>query len=148
MVTGAIMLIAVLVLDRTRAPRRTVRDMGLLDALVIGLFQAMAIAPGLSRSGLTISGGVYLGLERRSAARFSFLLSVPVILGAGLLNAGDMAYGFSEAAAAHLAGAAASFVATIWTVHFLLRFLRSRRFTAFIIYTMAVGAFVVVLSLA
>ncbi len=147
-VTGAIMLIADAVLDRTHGPRRTVRDMGLVDALVVGLFQAMAIAPGLSRSGLTISGGVYLGLERRSAARFSFLLSVPAILGAGLLNIGDMAAGFGEAGAAYMAGAVASFVASISAVYFLLRFLRSHRFTVFVIYTMVVGAFVVVLSLA
>lgn len=148
LVTGAIMLIADQVLERTHGPRRTIRDMGLVDALVVGLFQAMAIAPGLSRSGLTISGGVYLGLERRSAARFSFLLSVPAILGAGLLNVGDLAAGFSEAGAAYMAGAVASFVASLSAVYFLLRFLRSHRFTIFVVYTMVLGAFVVLLSLA
>lgn len=142
------MLIADQVLERTHGPRRTVRDMGLVDALVVGLFQAMAIAPGLSRSGLTISGGVYLGLERRSAARFSFLLSVPAILGAGLLNLGDLAAGFSEAGAAYMAGAVTSFVASLSAVYFLLRFLRSHRFTIFVVYTMVLGAFVVLLSLA
>jgi len=147
-VTGSIMLMADLVLERTHGARRAIRDMGLIDALVVGLFQALAIAPGLSRSGLTISGGVYLGFDRRSAARFSFLLSVPAILGAGLLNVGDLIAGFGEAGAAYTAGAVASFFASIFAVYFLLRFLRSHRFTVFIIYTMVLGAFVVILSLA
>ncbi|NLE74049.1 MAG: undecaprenyl-diphosphate phosphatase [Actinobacteria bacterium] len=148
MVTGSIMLIADLVLVRTHVPRRSIRDMGLIDSLVVGLFQALAIAPGLSRSGLTISGGVYLGFDRQSAARFSFLLSVPAILGAGLLNLGDLVIGFGEAGAAYTAGAVASFFASVLAVYSLLRFLRSHRFTAFIVYTMVLGAFVVVLSLA
>lgn len=147
-VTGAVLMIADLVVDRIPGTRREIRNMGFLDALVIGLFQALAIAPGLSRSGLTMSGGVYMGLGRHSAARFSFLLSVPVILGAGLINIGELIHGFSAAGAAYMAGAVASFVASIIAVSFMLRLLRAHRFTPFVVYTMVVGLFVVVLSLA
>lgn len=147
-VTGAVLLVGDIVVDRSQGPRRRIRDMGLIDAFVVGLFQALAIAPGLSRSGLSISGGLYMGLERQSAARFSFLIGIPAILGAGLLHIDDLVHGFGEAGAVYMAGAAAGFVASIIGISSLLRLLRSHRFTPFVVYTMLLGAFVVVLSLA
>jgi len=148
MVTGLLMLAADAVLERSVGSRKTGRDMKVTDALVVGLFQALAIAPGLSRSGSTICAGMFLGFERRSAARFSFLLSIPAILGAGLINLGDLRDGFSGQGGVFLVGAAVSFVASALAVYGMLRFLRSHRFRPFIIYTLLLGAFVVVLSLA
>ena len=67
------------------------------DAFIVGCFQALAIAPGLSRSGATMPAGVYLGFDRPSAARFSFLLSIPAILGAFMFKLKDISGGFAGA---------------------------------------------------
>jgi undecaprenyl-diphosphatase len=146
LVTSAIMVSAEMVAKRT-AHKRKMGEMSLFDALVVGSFQALAVVPGLSRSGATISGGLYLGFHRTAAARFSFLLGIPAIAGAGLLQAGGMAEGFSEAGAAYLAGAAAALVSGMLAVHFLLRFLRNRGLIVFAVYTAVLGALVVALSL-
>ena len=74
------------------------------DALIVGCYQALAIAPGLSRSGSTIAGGVFLGFDRQTAARFSFLLSIPVILGAFLLKVGDIGGAFAGGGGLRLPG--------------------------------------------
>jgi undecaprenyl-diphosphatase len=147
MLTGVLMLIADLVLRR-QAGRRTVSSLGLIDAFVIGVFQALAIAPGLSRSGSTMSGGIYLGLDRESAARFSFLLSIPVILGAGLVDAGELLHGVGNGqAGAFLAGGVAALVSGMLAIAFMLRFLRTHRLRLFVVYTLVVGALVLGLSL-
>ena len=145
--TGVLMFIADLVVAR-QGKRRTVSSLGLIDAFVIGVFQALAIAPGLSRSGSTISGGIYLGLDRESAARFSFLLAIPVILGAGLVDVGDLIHGLGNGqAGVYLAGGVAALVSGMLAIAFMLRFLRTHRLRPFVIYTVVVGAFVLVLSL-
>jgi undecaprenyl-diphosphatase len=105
--TGLILAAAETFYDRIRK----VDTLRLGDALVVGLAQAAAIAPGLSRSGLTITAGIFRGLGREAAARFSFLLSVPIILGAGLTQ----------------------------MAHFLLGFVRRRRFWPFAVYCWVVG---------
>jgi undecaprenyl-diphosphatase len=129
--------------------RRALGQMGLLDALIVGLFQALALAPGLSRSGSTISGGLYLGFERETAARFAFLLGIPASLGAAVLSARDLVGGFTGAdAAAYLAGTIAAAVTGFAAVYLLLRYLRGHRLTVFCVYTFVMGLFVVVLSLA
>lgn len=147
-VTGLLMFIADTVIARSSAPRKTGKDMRPFDALVMGLFQALAIAPGLSRSGSTICGGVFLGFERSSATRFSFLLAIPAILGAGLVKLGDLRAGFDGQTAPFLLGALASFVASALAVYGMLRFLRSHNFRPFVWYTLVLGVLVVILSLA
>ncbi len=111
------------------------------DALLIGLAQAAAILPGISRSGATIATGLGQGLKRESAARFSFLLATPVILGAGLLQmadlvqAGDLAGQVPTLIAGFLAAALAG-----WgCIHFLLRYLQRRRLHPFALYCAVVG---------
>lgn len=146
LVTSALLVAAESVI-RSGSGRRKVTDMGLVDALIVGGFQALAIAPGLSRSGSTIAGGIFLGLDRATAARFSFLLSIPAIGGAGLLKISGMIDGIGEAAPAYLAGAAAALIAGVLTVHFLLRFLRNRGLWVFAAYTAILGALVIFLSL-
>ena len=120
-----------------------------VDALVVGCYQALAIAPGLSRSGSTIAGGVFLGFDRQTAARFSFLLSIPVILGAFLLNVGDIsgAAGSGDGFA-YLMGAVAAGISGFVAVSFLMRYLKNHRLRPFAIYTAALGILVIVLSLA
>ena len=86
---GALLLLA----DRLAKHERPMGAIGWKDALLIGLSQALAIFPGVSRSGATITAGLALGLERESAARFSFLLSAPIIAGAGLKSLYDLLRG-------------------------------------------------------
>ena len=76
--------------DRVKTNGRQKGDMNLTDAIVIGLVQAVALIPGISRSGSTISFGIFRGLKRETAARFSFLLSIPVISGAAILKSADL----------------------------------------------------------
>lgn len=119
------------------------------DALIIGCFQALAIAPGLSRSGSTIAAGAFLGFDRATAAHFSFLLSIPAILGAFFINVKDIGGAFAgDSGLAYLLGAMAAAVSGFLAIFFLMRYLKSHRLRAFAIYTLAVGLFVVVLSLA
>jgi undecaprenyl-diphosphatase len=113
-------------------------------ALGIGLAQALALIPGTSRSGVTISAGLFLGVSREAAARFSFLLSIPAILGAGILKLPDLAQASqpaAELAAGFLAAAVSGFVA----VSGLLRLLRTRTLWPFIWYRLVVGGVFVLL---
>jgi len=117
------------------------------DALIVGCFQALAIAPGLSRSGSTIAAGVFLGFDRPSAARFSFLLSIPVILGAFLFKLRDIGGAFTGANGwAYSVGAIAAAISGFLAVYFLMRYVREHRLTVFGIYTAVLGVIVVVLS--
>lgn len=135
-VTGAILTASEVVYPR-RGKRTVVR---LPDALVIGLAQAAAICPGLSRSGLTIAAGVFRGLTREMAARFSFLLSVPIILGAGLTQVVHAIRGPEDTALLPLAlGFAGAAISGYLAIHFLLGFVRRRRLWPFAIYCWAVG---------
>lgn len=113
-----------------------------LDALLIGLGQAAAILPGISRSGMTIASGLARGLERESAARFSFLLATPVILGAGLFEALELAQGGDLVLQAPIliAGLLAANAVGLACIHWLLRYLRRRPLYPFAIYCAFVGA--------
>lgn len=117
---------------------RELRDIGVLDALLIGVFQAFAIAPGLSRSGSTIAAGVFRGLRRDAAARFSFLLSIPAILGAGLVALPDIPA--DADLGPMLAGAAVAAVTGFAAVSLLLRYLRTRTMRPFAVYCVAFAA--------
>ncbi len=118
------------------------------DALVVGCFQALAIAPGLSRSGATMSAGVFLGFDRSSAAHFSFLLSIPAVLGAFLFKLGDIGGAMTGGDGfAYLMGAIAAGVSGFVAIYFVMRYVRNHRFRVFAIYTMALGLFVILLSL-
>jgi undecaprenyl-diphosphatase len=119
------------------------------DALLIGCFQALAIAPGLSRSGSTIAAGVFLGFDRPTAARFSFLLSIPAIFGAFLANVGDISGGFAGASGtAYVVGAIAAALTGFLAVYFLMRWIKEHRLRGFAIYTAALGILTIILSVA
>ena len=123
---------------RDEGTRRELDDIRLGDAVVVGLFQALAIAPGLSRSGATIGAGVFRGLRRDAAARFSFLLSIPAILGAGLVALPDVPPGtdWGPIAMGALVAAVSGFAA----IAFLLRYLRTRTMRPFAVYCVAFAA--------
>jgi undecaprenyl-diphosphatase len=85
-ITGILLFLS----DRVKSNRRQGADMNLTDGIVLGLVQAVALIPGISRSGATITFGIFRGLERKTAARFSFLLSIPAIGGAVILKSADL----------------------------------------------------------
>jgi undecaprenyl-diphosphatase len=127
---------------------RKMDDLRWPDALVIGLAQASAIAPGISRSGATISAGLFRGLERDVAARFSFLLATPIIFGAGLFKLTDLGAMADPAAqipvlvAGFLAAAVAGYVC-IWV---LLRYLQRGSLYPFAIYCASAGALLLIVA--
>jgi undecaprenyl-diphosphatase len=110
----------------------------------IGLAQALALVPGTSRSGVTISAGLFQGVSRGTAARFSFLLSIPAILGAGILKLDELS-GATETPAELVAGTVAAAVSGFLAVSFLLRLLRTRTLWPFIWYRLVAGGLFVLL---
>ncbi len=126
--------------DRLSLTIRRIEHMKLGAALAIGLAQALALVPGTSRSGITMTAARLSGFERTEAARFSMLLSIPVILGAGVLSGLEL-YGVADArlTAAAAAAAALAFGAALAAIAFLMRWLRSATFTPFVVYRVLLG---------
>jgi undecaprenyl-diphosphatase len=122
--------------ERFGRQERTTRDFGWLDALIVGMWQVIALLPGISRSGSTISGAMLRGFDRRSAARFSFLLSVPALLGAGVVAIGDMLKAGSLAAdlPALVIGFVAAAISGYLCIRWLLAYLQRRSLIVFAVY--------------
>lgn len=114
---------------------------GWRKGVVIGLFQSLALIPGMSRSGMTIAGGMFFGLDRAFAAKFGFLLGVPLLLGAGAKKILDI--GIGDMSTAMLAGTLTAFVVAILVIHYLLRFLRNHTLHVFIVYRLLLAAGIV-----
>jgi undecaprenyl-diphosphatase len=130
--------------------RRGLDDLRLPDAAVLGVAQALALFPGISRSGITISGGLFLGLTREAAARFSFLMATPIVAGAGIWKARELVGGGLQAAdmLPLVVGFAASVIAGFAAIVFLLAYLRRRSTALFIGYRYAVAVLLVALVVA
>jgi undecaprenyl-diphosphatase len=124
--------------------QRELQRLPVAKAAGIGLGQALALIPGTSRSGITISVGLFEGVSREAAARFSFLLSIPAILGAGILKLDDLS-GATETPAELVAGALAAAISGFLAVSFLIRLLRTRTLWPFIWYRLVAGALFVLL---
>lgn len=114
--------------------------------LLVGTAQALALAPGVSRSGITIAAGMFAGLSRAAAARFSFLLSAPIVVAAGLKEAPDIRHAADQgvSAAALIVGLAVAFVVGLAAIHFLLRHVATRSLNVFVWYRLAFAALIVV----
>jgi undecaprenyl-diphosphatase len=139
----AVFGVILLVVDRRSSQERDLPDLRLRDALVIGVAQAVALQPGVSRSGVTITAARGLGVERAAAARFSFLLSLPIIAGAGVFKAfGLVGTGFQGYGSQFFWGFVASAISGFLVIWFLLAYLRKHDFTPFVVYRLAVAALV------
>ena len=132
--------VAMLLATRLRHGDKTVSDVSGKDAALIGISQALAIIPGVTRSGMTIGAGESRGLDLKEAARFSFLLGIPVIAGAGLLEFVDLAGENGGIGRETLVGVAVAAVAGYAAIAFLLRVIRKAGLGPFGIYCMAAGA--------
>lgn len=125
-----------------RAPDvKTLDNMALKPALLIGVAQVLALIPGTSRSGITMTAGRHLGFSRVDAARFSMLLAIPTILAAGTLGAFELAEGGANGQWRDaIIGAGLSFLAALLAIHFLMRWLERASMTIFVVYRVALGA--------
>jgi undecaprenyl-diphosphatase len=137
LVTAGILFLA----EQLYRPRRKVSRMIWKDALIIGIAQSLALFPGISRSGTTIAGGLSRAFDRNGAARFSFLLAVPTMIGAGLVTLGDLAALRDPGILIPplIIGALVAAVVGVLSIHWLLAFLARRKLSVFSFYCLAVG---------
>ena len=146
----AIMLIAVAVLlgiaELVGSQRKEVKDLGLIDAIVVGFAQVLALMPGASRSGSTIMGGLFAGQKREAAARFSFLLSIPAITASGLLELREAVKILpQESFVPLLVATIVSAIVGYLSIWFLLAFLRKNSTAVFIAYRIILGSVILIL---
>ncbi len=131
--------------DRRGASSKGVDDVTFPIAFGIGAAQAVALVPGISRSGISISGARFAGLDREAAARFSFLMAAPVLTGAAILEVRKLVAGeagVDVSLGPLLAGVIASFVAGLLAIGVLLRYVRTRSLKVFVAYRLVVAAVV------
>ncbi len=130
--------------ERAARQDRGEKQLNLTDSIVVGLMQCFALIPGVSRSGATISAGLFRGLDRVTATRFSFFLSIPALLAAGLFELKD-ALGGSISVGETLVGTVVSFLVAYATIAWLLRFVAHHAITWFIPYRVGLGVLLLVL---
>ena len=146
-VGGAILFVA----DRIGRRSRAIADITFPVAIGIGAAQALALIPGISRSGISISAGRLAGLDREAAARFAFLMATPITAGAGLFEARKLLAGEAGVPIAlepMLVGMVAALLSGLAAIHFMLRYLRTRSLDVFVWYRLVLAAVVLVVWLA
>jgi len=139
-VTSAMLLVTGLILLATRFVRKGNSRVGLSPAIVMGIGQAMAIMPGISRSGSTIAAGMFAGVEPSKAAEFSFLLAIPAILGATVLEFESLLLLEGRLLGKYLFGAGLAFLVGLFAVYAVLAVVRRGKFEYFAYYCFAAGA--------
>jgi undecaprenyl-diphosphatase len=147
-IAASLIALAALLLLAERLARheRRIADLGFWHAQLIGVAQALALIPGVSRSGVTLTAALFLAMRRDEAARFSFLLSIPAVLAAGVYEMKDvLAAARDTGLAPVVVGTLVSLLAGIAAIHYLLRYLRTRTTLVFVAYRVALG--VLLLSL-
>ena len=151
LITSALLITAEKLSKRGNIQLKKTENMTWLDAVLIGVMQAAAIAPGISRSGATISGALFRKLDRDTAARFSFLLSIPAILGAVVLQIKDIITGGAAEIAAESIGTAAIITGTasaaivgFFAVKLMLKIIKEKSLYGFAVYTGALGLLVII----
>ena len=133
--------------DRKSAKSIEMNRITFKTSLFIGLSQALAIVPGVSRSGITMTMGLLMGLTREGAARFSFLLAAPIIFGAALVKVPHFISNPSEITINFIIGVLVSFVTGILSIGFLLRYVQTKNFLPFAWYRFILGSLVIVIVL-
>ena len=145
-VTLIVLGIVLGIADRVGANEKKIKQLSLRDAVLMGLAQACALVPGVSRSGATISMGRFLGYEREAATRYAFLLAIPAVVGAGLFELkeipnGENTYGWGPT----IVATAVSFVVGYAAIAWLLRYVSTHSYTPFVLYRIGLGTLVLVL---
>jgi undecaprenyl-diphosphatase len=132
--------------DRVGSTSKTLKQLSFRDAVLMGLAQALALIPGVSRSGATLSMGRFLGYERETATRYAFLLAIPAVIGAGVFELKDIPhednlYGWGPTIVATVVSFVVGYAAIAW----LLRYVSTHSYTPFVLYRIALGGLTLVL---
>ncbi len=141
-VLGLILLLA----ERVARRDRSIEDITRRDGILIGFAQAMALVPGVSRSGATITAGLFLGFDRASAARYSFLLSVPAVVISGLFELRKIGEEEGAGVGPTILATIGAFIVGYASIAFLLRWLARHSTAVFVVYRVALGALVLALA--
>jgi len=142
-VTGLIIWFA----DRVRERGKGIEQISNRDAVFVGIMQGIAILPAISRSGLTIAGALFRGINRETAARFSFLVSIPAIAGATVLDLKDFQGLPPGVGLPFILGTVVAAISGYWAVKFMIRVLQKGSMRGFAYYVWVLGAVVIVLQL-
>jgi undecaprenyl-diphosphatase len=143
-IIGTMLIVMGIVLgiaDKVGSTEKTLKQLTLRDAIFMGLAQALALIPGVSRSGATLSMGRFLGYDRETATRYAFLLAIPAVIGAGVFQLkdipnGENLYGWGPTIVATIVSFIVGYAAIAW----LLRYVTTHSYTPFVIYRIALGA--------
>ncbi len=147
-ISGSLIILALILffVERRASHQRTLADMRWKDGIIIGLWQALALVPGSSRSGTTLTGGLSLGLKREDAARYSFLLSIPATTLAGIFELKHLLEASERPSALSLwVGTLVAFGSGMAAIAWLLAYLRSRTMLVFVVYRVVLGLGLLVL---
>lgn len=149
---GSLIFFSIMIYIAEKYTKKTVdmQQLGLKDALIIGLFQALALIPGASRSGSTISGAFFRNMEREDAARFSFLLSIPAVLLSGcfeLYSQRAILLSGESAILSLLIATVVSGIIGYWSIWFLLSYIKKNSLMLFVIYRVIFGVIIIILML-
>ncbi len=147
-IAGSLIVLAIIlaIAEKTAKFKKEIKNITLRDAFVVGIAQCFALIPGSSRSGTTITGGLFLGMNRETAARFSFLLSIPAVLASGLLELVESLKFLNASMTINLiVSTAAAAVFGYLSIDFLLRYLRKYSTFVFIYYRIALGIIIFIL---
>jgi len=143
LVTGVLLYVS----QRLNIGHKDIKDCSLKEAIIVGLAQACAIIPGLSRSGTTIATGLLIGLDKEFAAKFSFLLAVPAIMGATVVQLKGIGAGLDVNLVPYLLGFLTALISGYLAISVLLKLIREKSLDIFVFYCLIVGAIVLVYSL-
>lgn len=147
LVAGALIFGSIVMLAAERIYKNR-NNLNLKNSFIVGLFQMLALVPGMSRSGMTISGGLILGLKREIATKFSFIISLPVLLGSGLKKLLDLkeAGYVGQHSLELILGAGASFFVGLLAIRFLIQFLKKSRMDVFAYYRIALAVVIILVT--
>jgi len=141
-ILGVVLFIA----EKISTFRKDINSITIKDSIFIGMAQCIALIPGSSRSGTTITAGLFLGLNRETAARFSFLLSIPAILASGLLGVKEsIEYVSTDDVLNIIVAIIVSGISGYWAIHFLISYLKRNSTNLFIIYRITAGIIIFIL---
>jgi len=148
-IASSLIILAIILAFAEKAAnfKKGLKDLGILDAIVVGIAQSFALIPGASRSGTTLTGGLFMGINRETAARFSFLLSIPAVLASGLLELKDaIKLGMNQQDIVNYAAATiAAGVSGYYAIDFLLKYLRKNSTFIFVYYRIIIGVLILAL---
>ncbi len=147
LIAGSLIVVGVALYAAERVARRTrtIEEVDTRSAVVVGAAQALALVPGVSRSGATISAGLFLGFTREAAARFSFLLSIPAVVLSGVVTAPDVAAGDGPGIAETVVATVLAFIVGYAAIAWLLKFLVTHTTAVFVVYRVALGSLLIAL---